>query len=488
MFLIDQLLLLGGVLLLIGILSSKFSLRLGLPVLVLFLLVGMVAGEDGIGRIDFDNFAVAHAIGTLALAIILFDGGLRTHVSSLQAAWKPAALLATVGVLITSVVTGLAAAKILGLPMLHGLLLGSIVASTDAAAVFSVLRSQGLRLRREIAAVLEVESGSNDPMAIFLTIGIIDVLQGRLTLGPDLLQLLLVQMGIGSIAGILIGWLAVHLVNRINLPAPGLYPVLTGACGLLAYGAAAWSGGSGFLAIYLAGIVFGNHRTVFQRGTFFFLDGLAWIGQIVMFVMLGLLSTPSALLPIVADGLLIAAVLILVARPLAVVAILLPFGFRPREHVFISWVGLKGAVPIILATFPPLLGVEHGILLFNVVFFVVLVSAALQGWTLPVLAHRLGLQEERSTEPPVSLEITALQHVNAEIVDYTVGTGSRAAGRRINELALPPGVVIAMIARGTDLIPPGGGTEIASGDHVFVVLRPESKGAVDHAFGSDAAV
>jgi len=483
MFLVDQLILLGGLLLLAGIVSSKFSIRLGLPVLVLFLVVGMLAGEDGPGGIPFDNFAVAHAIGTLALAIILFDGGVQTKLSSLSAAWKPAVLLATLGVLMTALVTGAAAAYILGIPLLTGMLLGSIAGSTDAAAVFAVLRAQGVHLRHRIAATLEVESGCNDPMAIFLTVGLIQVLLGEVSLGPELASLFVRQMGIGTVAGLAVGWLAVRLMNRINLDTAGLYPALAGACGLLAFGVAASLGGSGFLSIYLAGIVLGNNRTTFQRGTALFLDGLAWISQVTMFVVLGLLVTPSRLTGVVWQGLLVATALILVARPLAVVPLLLPFRFSAREHVLISWVGLKGAVPIILAIYPLLFGVEHGALVFNVVFFVVLVSATLQGWTLPILARALGLEEQGRRVPPATLEIVSLRDVDADIVEFTVEKGSGAAGRTLTDLALPDGAVVAMIARANTLIPPRGKTRVAAGDHVFVVLRPEARALVEAVFG-----
>ena len=484
MFLVDQLILLAGVLLLIGILSSKASLRLGLPVLVLFLIVGMLAGEEGVGRIEFDNFTVAHAIGTWALAVILFDGGLRTDRKSLRLAWKPAMLLATGGVLVTALVTGAAAAFVLDTSLLTGLLLGSIVASTDAAAVFSVLRSQGVRLRPGLAAILEVESGSNDPMAIFLTIGLIEILLGRMEPGLDLLRLFVLQMGVGAASGLAIGWVAVRVIGAIRLETAGLYPVLTGANGLLAYGVAAALGGSGFLAIYIAGIVLGNGRIVFQRGTFLFLDGLAWMSQITMFVMLGLLSTPSELVAVAPQGLGIAAVLIFLARPVAVFPFLAPLRFKVRELLLISWVGLKGAVPIILATFPLLLGVPQGMLIFNVVFFVVLVSAVVQGWSLPFVARKLRLQQDAVAAPPVTLEITALADVNADIVDYTVGQASSAAGRRLSEIALPEGAVVALIARGPTLIPARGSTEVVAGDHVFVILRPTCRSAVDEVFGA----
>ncbi len=479
MFLVDQLILVAGILLLIGIVSSKFSARLGLPVLVLFLAVGMLAGEDGIGRIDFDNFVVAHAIGTIALAVILFDGGLQTRVPALRAVWKPAALLATFGVLVTAIVTGTTAWYVLDVSPLVGMLLGSIVASTDAAAVFSVLRSQGLQLRPRVAAALEVESGSNDPMAIFLTVGLLEVLFGRVSPGLGLLKLFVLQMGVGAVVGLATGWLSIRIINRIDLAAPGLYPVLAGACSLLAFGIAAALGGSGFLSVYLAGIVLGNNRLVFQRGTFLFMNALAWISQIAMFVVLGLLSTPSELLGVAVPALIVSAVLILVARPLAVVPMLLPFEFSVREHVLISWVGLKGAVPIILATFPLMYGLAEGRLIFNVVFFVVLVSATLQGWTLPLLATRLGLQEQNAPAPSVSLELLSLRDVGAEVLDYALPQASSLAGRTLEEVKLPDGAVVAMIARGKNLIPPRGNTSLEPGDHLFVISRPEMRPVVD---------
>ncbi len=482
MFVVDQVILLTAVLLLIGTVSSKLSARLGLPVLVVFVAIGMLAGENGIGRIEFDNFVIAHAVGTVALAIILFDGGLQTRMQALRTVWKPSFLLATLGVLVTAGITGVAAARILDLPLMSGLLLGSIVASTDAAAVFSVLRSQGLNLRERVAATLEIESGSNDPMAIFLTIGFLEVLSGRMEFGLGLLTLFVKQMGIGCLTGLVCGWAAVRVINRINLAAPGLYPVLAGSCGLAAFGVAAALGGSGFLAIYLAGIVLGNSRIVFQRGTFRFMDGLAWIGQIAMFVVLGLLSTPAELVPVIEPALLISAILILVARPIAVVPLLLPFRFGIREQVLISWVGLKGAVPIILATFPLMYGLPEGRLLFNVVFFVVLVSATLQGWTLPPLAARLGLQEGNTPPPSASLELLALGDMNAEIVDYALAPESLLAGRTVKELRLPDGAIIALVSRGKTLIPPRGSTRLESGDHLFVISQTADRASVDRVF------
>lgn len=483
MFLVDHLILLGGVLLIVGIVSSKFSARLGLPVLVLFLAVGMLAGEDGFGRIEFDNFVTAHAIGTVALAIILFDGGLQTRTAALRLAWRPAAVLATFGVLVTAGVTGLAAWWLLDTSLLVGLLLGSIVASTDAAAVFSVLRSQGVQLRARLAATLEIESGSNDPMAIFLTLGLVQLLTAQFDSAWELTGLFVTQMGVGTLAGLATGWATVQIINRINLGAAGLYPVLAGACGFVAFGLAAILGGSGFLAIYLAGIIVGNSRIVFQRGTFLFMDGLAWMGQIVMFIVLGLLSTPTDLLDVAGAGVVVAGVLIFVARPLATIPLLYPFGFAWREQVLIAWVGLKGAVPIILATFPLMFGLPEGRLLFNIVFFVVLVSAILQGWTLPLLASRLGLQEPQPPGPAVSLELMTLRDVNADIVDYTVVPGSPLLGRTVKDLDLPDGAVLAMISRGRTLIAPRGATDLRAGDHLFIIARADARPRLDEALG-----
>ncbi len=485
MFPVDKLILLAAVLLLVGILSSKLSARIGLPVLVLFLVIGMLAGESGIGGIAFDNPEGAHALGTLALAIILFDGGLQTPTSSIRAVWKPASLLATFGVLVTALITGAAAAYILGLPLLEGLLLGAIVGSTDAAAVFSLLRNAGIHINKRLKSTLEIESASNDPMAIFLTVGLLEVLVNGMQPGVGLLELFVMQMGVGAVVGLGIGWLSVKLINRIHLVASGLYPVLVAACGFLSFGVSANLGGSGFLAIFLTGVFIGNHRIAFQRSTFLFHDGLAWLSQIVMFVVLGLLINPLSLLDVWLEGLAIAAVLILVARPLAVAPVLKLFGFNVREISLVSWVGLRGSVPIILAIFPLMFGLEGAELIFNVVFFVVLISASIQGTTLPLVARRLKLTEKPPALPAASLEITALEEVDADIVEYTLSEHPRAAGRRLSQMALPDTTVVAMITRGKEVIPPRGSTELHPRDHLFVVLRPETRPFVDCVF-SDA--
>jgi len=492
MFLIDSMILVTGVLLLLGIASSKLSARLGLPVLVLFLLVGMLAGSEGIGGLEFEDYRLAHGIGTLALTMILFDGGMSTTLSAVRTAWKPAVLLATWGVLVTAVITGLAAVWILQISLLEGLLLGSIVGSTDAAAVFAVLRSRGVSLPRRIADVLEVESASNDPMAIFLTIGCLEVLLGHVAIGPGLLGLFASQMLIGSLCGILGGYVAGWVANRIELEASGMYPVLISSLCLLTYGVAVQFGGSGFLAVYLAGVVVGNRPLVFQRGIRRFHDAIAWLTQIVMFVVLGLLCFPSRLVDVAGKALLICVVLIFVARPVAVLLSVLPFRFSWRELTFISWVGLKGAVPITLATFPLMLsGADDPLqaqLLFDVVFFIVVLSLVVEGTSLAAVASRLGLQRPRDPQPPVTLEINSLRHVNGEIVDYAVGEDSRAAGRMVKDLALPEGAVIALIARDDQIVPPQGSTRIQANDHVILVLRPGIEPLVSQVFGRDSDV
>lgn len=488
MFLIDQLILVASVLILLGILSSKLSARLGLPMLVLFLLVGMLAGEEGFGRLAFNNPQFAHAVGTIALAFILFDGGLQTPLTAVKKVWKPASILATLGVLVTALITGVAASYILPISLMEGLLIGAIVGSTDAAAVFSLLRNAGINLNERLKSTLEIESASNDPMAIFLTVTLLEVLVNGLQPGFGMLQLFLVQMGGGAVIGLLVGYLALQLLNRIQLQATGLYPVLVAASGLLSFGLAANLGGSGFLAIFICGVMIGNNKFVFQKTTFLFHDGLAWLSQIMMFVMLGLLINPSSLLDVWWQGLLIAAVLIFIARPLAVLPVLKPFGFSGKQMTLISWVGLRGSVPIILAIFPLMYGLPGAELIFNAVFFVVLISATLQGSTLPLVAKKLNLIEPLSAKPAATLEITALGDVDAEIVEYTLSTHSRAANRRLSRMALPEGVVVAMITRQEQIIPPRGSTVLQAGDHLFVVLKTDYKTMLEQVFSEQGFV
>lgn len=446
----------------------------------------MLAGSEGPGGIAFENYAVANGVGTLALVFILFDGGLRTTVESFRVALRPALTLATVGVVATAAITGLAAAWVFDVPWIEGLLLGSIVGSTDAAAVFAMLRSKGLHLDRRLAATLEVESGANDPMAVFLTVCLAEIVVGRRQAGIGIAGFLVLQAVVGTVVGLAVGFASSRLTNRIRLGAAGLYPVLTGVTALLAYGAAASLGGSGFLAVYLAGIVYGNRRTVLRNGTLLFHDGLAWLSQIAMFVVLGLLSFPSRIVAAAGPGIVVALVLVFLARPAAVALCLAPFRYGWREILFVSWVGLRGAVPIVLATFPLLLGYGDGHRLFDIVFFVVMASVLAQGWSVPVAARWLGLERKAPPGSPVTLEISSLEDVASDIVDYTVAPDSRAAGRLVRELDLPDDVVVAMIVRGERVIPSRGSTEVRAGDHVFLVVPVASRSAADRAFGAPA--
>ena len=478
--------LLVGALIALGVASSRVSARLGLPVLVLFMGVGMAAGSEGLGGVPFEDYGLANAVGTVALALILFDGGLQTPLASVRAAWRPALALSTIGVALTAGLTGLAAAWVLGLPLLHGMLLGGIVGSTDAAAVFSVLRSSGLALPDRLGATLEVESGSNDPMALFLTVGLTGLAAGAAHSAGSLAVLFVLQFGVGAAVGLGVGRAASWAVDRAGLDAPGLYPVLAAAFGLIAFGGAAVLGGSGFLAVYLAGIVLGNGRLVFRRGTLLVLDAAAWLSQIALFILLGLLSFPSRLLAVAPEGLVIALVLVFVARPLAVAASVLPFGFGTRDVAFLSWGGLKGAVPITLATFPLLAGVEGAALLFDVVFFVVLVSALAQGWSLSAVARWLGIGRPAAPPPSVRVEVHALRHLNGDVVDYTVAPSARVAGQTLRDLALPDGAAVMLVVRGEAVVVPRGTTALRPGDHVFMAVRTDLQPLMDRLFDPDA--
>lgn len=467
-----------SVLLLISVLVSKISDRFGVPALLLFLILGMLAGSDGVGGIYFDNPAQAQFIGVIALILILFSGGLSTEWAAIRPVVRQGALLATLGVLITALVMGLFASWLLGFPPLAGLLLGAIVSSTDAAAVFSVLRSKGIHLKGQLKPLLELESGSNDPMAIFLTIGLIQLLQ-QPDLSPlALLRIFLQQMLIGAALGYGMGRAMLFITNRIKLGYEGLYPVLNLALVFLTFGVTAALGGSGFLAVYLAGIVLGNQDFIHKRSLMRFQDGMAWIMQIAMFLTLGLLVFPSRLPPILGVGLLLAIALMLVARPLSVFLALLPCRVGWREKVFISWVGLRGAAPIILATFPLLAGIPQAELIFNVVFFVVLTSVLMQGTTLPFLAKWLRLDAPAPVQRVYPIEYTPVGGFKSELKEVPVPAGSPMAGRAIVELNLPDEFLVVLIARENDFMLPSGGTVLQAGDTLLALADRESYEAV----------
>lgn len=480
----SQLIATVGVVLLGTLLTTSISGRLGMPVLLVFLVLGMVLGVDGLGGIQFDDAELAFLVGNLALAVILFDGGLNTDIKTFRVALRPAVVLATVGVLLSAVITAAIARLVLELTWLEALLVGSIVGSTDAAAVFALLRSKGLQLKERVASTLEIESGTNDPMAVFLTIVLVEALvRGQTMLQWDVVGTFVWQMGIGALAGLGGGRLLGLIINRVPLRS-GLYPVTALAGSLSVFGLTALAGGSGFLAVYLAGLLLGNSPLQSGHNIRRFHDGMAWLSQIVMFLALGLLMTPSALLPELVPALVIALGLMLVARPLAVVLCLLPFRFPWREQVYISWVGLRGAVPIVLSMFPLLAGIGAAATFFHIAFAVVFISLLLQGWTIPPLARllRVQLPSQRGAIQRVELDIPGAAEL--ELVAFQVEEDSAAAGRAAAALNLPQGASVAAVVRQGALSNEG---ELRVGDYVYIAAPRHRLDGVERQFARGAA-
>lgn len=460
---------LGALLILISVLASVVTARIGVPLLLVFLVLGMLAGEDGPGGILFNNYHAAHFIGTLALAVILFDGGLRTKMKTFRKGLYPALALSTVGVLITAAITGLLAAWLLNLSWLKGLLLGAIIAPTDVAAVFALLQLNQVGLSRRVTATLEVESGSNDPMSIFLALTLTQLIaSGKTTISWEILNHFFIQMGLGALLGLTGGYGLVKLVNRLGLTID-FYPLLVMSGGLMIYALTEIAGGNGFLAIYLAGLVIGNSQLKAANYIFNVHNGLAWLSQISMFLMLGLLVTPSELLPHLKQSLIIAFLLIFVARPIAVYASLLPFNFRQRERGFIAWAGLRGAVPIILALFPHMAGLPDANTYFNVVFFVVLISLILQGWTVIPLAHKLNLVRTRRN--PL-IKRTPLPGSTFELLIFEVLPNSKIIDTRPKDLQLPAGVSLSSVIRDKQMINLNEINKFENGDTVYLISQP----------------
>ena len=477
------LLLTCGLLLGISVLFSRASQRFGVPIALLFLAVGMLAGSDGLGGIEFTDYEFAFRIGVLALALILFDGGLNTPLHAVRRAAGPASVLATVGVAGTATLLAVGA-HYLGLGWPEALLLGAVVSSTDAAAVFAVLRGSGLQLKRRVGVTLEVESGINDPMAVILTTVLTaNLLTPGAAAGWRIPIEVVLQIAVGAAVGVGVGYGGRYLLSRLALSTGGLYPVMTLSLGLVAFGLATLIHGSGFLAVYLAGLLLGNGPLPHRAGLLRVHDALAWLSQVGMFLILGLLIFPSRLLDVAPAGLAIGLLLGFVVRPLVVWLCLLPFKYPRREVLYIGWVGLRGAVPIVLATFPVLAGAPGATRLFDLVFFIVVVNAVVQGGSVGWLTRKLGLQSKEPPAPQALLAIESRQPLQGELMSFYIDEALVVVGVPLEELPLPDGSAVALIIRGSALVPAKPGTLLQAGDHVHVIAPAEDRAFIQLMFG-----
>jgi potassium/hydrogen antiporter len=472
-----QLILVAAALLAAGIGASLVASRVRLPGLLLFLGLGMVLGTDGLGWIDFNDYELARTIGVVALALILFEGGLTAGFEEIRPVLRPSLLLAIPGTLGTCVICGFAAAWLFDLPTLEAMLLGAIISSTDGAAIFALLRES--TLRRPLARTLEGEAGFNDPVAVLLVIGFIDWIQLPDYGVVDMLGLFAREMGIGAVVGIGVGWLAVWALRRTRLASPGLYPVATLSAAGLAFGGAATLHGSGFLAAYLAGLMLGTGRIPAKSTVTVFHEGLAWVAQIAMFLALGLLVFPSQLGDVWLEGTALALILVFVARPLPAILATAFERFSAGERVVLGWAGLRGAVPVVLATFPVIEDVPQSREFFNIVFFAVVVSTLLQGSTVEWLARRLGVTTNEPALPRPLIETGTVRRLGAEIVEYPVGPDDAIVGQLVRELGLPRDALLSVIVRGDEALLPRGSTRIEAADRLHVMVREEVAEEVD---------
>ena len=478
----EYILLVLSVLILISITLTKISENLGLPALILFLVVGMLAGSDGPGKIHFDNVYIAQYVGIVALIFILFSGGLETKWREVKPVMWTAFTLSTLGVVLTTGALGLFVHYFFELPLAESFLIGAIISSTDAAAVFSVLRAKGTRLKGRIKPLLELESGSNDPAAIMLTIILIQYIQTDDVSGFKIVLFLFQQLILGAAMGFGAGKLLSVSFNKFKFSYPRLYPVFAIASAIFVYAAAASVGASGILAVYIAAVILGNSEFIQKRSLIRFFDGLALLGQIVMFLTLGLLVYPSQLYAVIGPGLILSAVLIFFARPVGVFISMMFSKFRLNEKFFISWVGLRGAVPVILATFPLTAGLEIGPYIFNLIFFITITSALVQGWSIPLTAKLFGVKGENERAAHIPIEMTDSEKTNNDLLDLIIPQNSAVAGRSLAELRLPPESLITVIYRDNDYVVPSGGSILEEGDTILVLVNKGNIEAVKNIF------
>jgi len=471
--LLEYILLIIAVLIILSIVISRYTYNLGTPTLLIFLAVGMIAGSEGLGNIYFDDYRLSQNVGVIALVIILFSGGLNTKWQSVKNQITNAIVLSTAGVFLTAIFAAAFMYFVLEFDLLTCLLIGSIISSTDAAAVFSILESQRIKIKGGLSPLLQVESGSNDPMAIFLTIGTIQIITSPDSGIGSILLLFVKQMSIGFGLSFASGLILVQFINRHKFIYDGFYPVFLLASTFLVFSLASTLGGSGYLAVYISGLILGKYEFIHKRSSLRFFDGLAWLSQICMFVVLGLLAFPSQLIPVIGTGLIVSAFLILIARPASVFLTMVFSKFNFKEKVFISWVGLRGSIPIILGTFPLVAGIENANMIFNMVFFIVITSVVIQGWSIPKVATYLGLAEKEVQQIKSPIEFEPLRKTDRVLEEFIIPFNSSIDGKKLVDLRLPENALIVLVCRDEEFLLPKGETILHSGD-VLQVLTDKS--------------
>lgn len=465
---INEILLIAAILLMCAILFNKIGGKFGVPSLIIFIFVGILAGSDGILGIYFEDYTFAQFVGIVAISYILFMGGLSVNIDELKPVVAEGSVLATFGVFLTGLITGVCSYYLLNLSFLECLLLGGIISSTDAAAVFGVLRSKSISLTNNLRPLLEFESGSNDPMAVFLTLGVIGLIIGQINpvgLFFDFFK----QMLLGIVLGLIIAKATVLIINKIKLEYDSLYVVITLASVLFTYSFITLTGGNGFIGVYVCGLAMAAMKFVNKKTLIKFHDAVAWLMQIVMFLILGMLVNFRDGFAYTGQAFLIAVILTFVARPLAVFITTIPFKRSFKEKLMISWVGLRGAAPIVLATFPLTENIPHAREIFNIVFFVVIISVLLQGTTIPYIAKILGVDAPLEISHDSVIEYGA-KDTNNQMIEFTVPTRSKAAGKQIYELNLPQGALVSLVYKNGEYIVPTGSTEISECDVLFVLM------------------